>query len=431
MKKIILFLSLLIPITLEAGPTIIANDQLDINGLVASHTVSIASHTLDIGNLVASDVAQDIFISSHTVFIASHTGQINAIVATQTIVQNDISTLQSGKYDKTGGQITGQVQILNDNLKLGLNGSANGNSTLSFSGFVSSANATATLYYDDTDGKLKITDAAGTTVLSNASVVTLQNAYNNQVPVSTIDLVNGTGFLRFRSNAGVNILEVDEALEKVTIKELAVTNNAIITGNLTVNGTNTIFNTTTTQVDALTIIPALNGNHIDIVPSINLTTGNYLSFQNTNAGPANFVVDINGNITTAGTYKGVAITSTIRSANSSFWKKGVLANGDVFGYFLVPDAMNLTTIEAKLITPSTTGAVTYNIEKSTDSGVTFTTILTGGVGTIGQTLHVGTPPTLAVTTVAKDDILKVSVTSAGTSLDASDLMIRIVGNYAN
>ena len=413
MKKIILFLSLLVATaSLEAAPTIIANNQINLNALVSSNTVSIVQHTDDIAslsgqilsndadivNLIASDVAQDVVIGT--------------------------------KLPLAGGQLTGELQILHDSLKLGLNGAANGDATISFSGFVSAANATATLFYDDTDGNLYVTHAAGTAKLGAGGASSFQALYNLDLSDAIFKLDDATGFLRIQSFAGVNILQVDENLEKVTVKELAVTTNAIITGNLTVNGTTSTLNTDNTFVDALSIVPGISGNVIDIIPTVpaGTITGNYVTARKSNAGADNWIVDVNGN-QTGGTYNSIAITSKIRSADSSFWKKGALAVG-VFSVFQVPDAMTITSAKGNVLTVSSSGSVGYKVERSTDGGATWNNVFTAD-GTILQTTHNGVAPTLDVTqdNWAADDIIRVSITTIGTG--AADFTMKIVGSYDN
>ena len=115
----------------------------------------------------------------------------------------------------------------------------------------------------------------GTANISGGAITGLANA-----------TVNDTGTLVFKDSSGNYILQLNETARSAQIY------------NLVVDGAQTIIETTTTQVENLTIDPASpTRTSISVIPTgaAGAMAVNYLDFKKTSTGPSVFVIDANGN----------------------------------------------------------------------------------------------------------------------------------------
>lgn len=240
---------------------------------------------------------------------------ITAINASMDIIDTQLKALADGKFDKTGGTISGNLVV-------------NGSTTLK----------KLTASELDLNGNA---DVSGTLKVAGATTLTGALAANGGVTTTTIK-ATGTSTL-----AAVNATNISAS------GTLNVTGTTTLTGKLTANGGLTTKALTATSLD-------LNGNG-DVSGSLtvhgDLNAPGSLNVSDITATGSTTLVNLNAaNITATGTLKvnGAATLTGLLAANGGVTTKKVTAteldlngNADVSGTLTVHGATTLEAVQAK------------------------------------------------------------------------------------
>jgi len=250
---------------------------------------------------------------------------------------------------------------------------------------------------------------------------TFQSVYDNETSGQASYTLDAGGYLKiFAPASTTEVFKVDGDSLSVAVY------------NLTVIGTQTTINSETIDTDGIDIA----ASSLSVVPlTIEPTSGaggpmtsNFLEFTNTNGSTTvAFSVDADGNInSTGGKVEGVLIDAKVRAASLSFWKKGTPADGDVFGWFMVPEAMTISKVNASVFTAPDSTALTVGINIR-EVGGSLASVTTSELSISAAASESAEVSSFDDATWPKGSIIQVVVVTGNAS--AAELMVAIEGTY--